>query len=144
MPGIDELNGAGVFYGASPSDARQLSGEDVYIVGGGNSAGQAAMHLSRHAHCVHILVRGPSLADTMSDYLRFMVESDEHHNIKVLTNTEVVECAGEGRLQRLTPARQRPRQDAHRPRRGAVRPDRRSPAHRLAPDLTSRWTSSAT
>jgi len=102
VPGIDELNGAGVFYGASPSEARQFPGEDVYIVGGGNSAGQAAMHLSRHAHCVNILVRGPSLADTMSDYLRFMVESDEHHNINVLTNTEVVGCAGEGRLERLT------------------------------------------
>ena len=84
VPGIDELNGAGVFYGASPSEARQFAGEDVYIVGGGNSAGQAAMHLSRYARCVHILVRGPSLADTMSDYLRYMVESDEHQNIKVL------------------------------------------------------------
>jgi thioredoxin reductase (NADPH) len=102
VPGIDELTGAGVFYGASASEARQFPGEDVYIVGGGNSAGQAAMHLSRHARCVHILVRGASLADTMSDYLRFMIESGEHQNINVLTNTEVVGCLGDGRLERLT------------------------------------------
>jgi thioredoxin reductase (NADPH) len=101
VPGIDELTGLGVFYGASPSEARQFAGEDVYIVGGGNSAGQAAMHLSRYAHCVHIVVRGPSLAATMSDYLRYMVESDEHPNVKVLLNTEVVGCTGRGRLEQL-------------------------------------------
>ncbi|MGH2979486.1 MAG: FAD-dependent oxidoreductase [Solirubrobacterales bacterium] len=101
IPGIDGLTGAGVFYGASPSEARQFAGEDVYIVGGGNSAGQAAMHLSRYAHCVHVVVRGPSLAATMSDYLRHMVESDEHQNVKVLHNTEVVGCVGTGRLERL-------------------------------------------
>ena len=58
IPALDELNGAGVFYGASAVRGASFAGEDVYIVGGGNSAGQAAMHLSRHAHCVHILVRG--------------------------------------------------------------------------------------
>jgi thioredoxin reductase (NADPH) len=74
----------------------------VYIVGGGNSAGQAAMHLSRSARTVTILVRGPTLATTMSDYLRYMVESHEHENIKVLHNTEVAECVGSGRrLERL-------------------------------------------
>jgi thioredoxin reductase (NADPH) len=71
------------------------------MVGGGNSAGQAAMHLSRYAHCVHIVVRGPSLAATMSDYLRYMVESDAHPNIKILHDTEVVGCAGRGRLEQL-------------------------------------------
>jgi thioredoxin reductase (NADPH) len=101
VPGIDELIGAGVFYGASPSEAQQFAGEDVYIVGGGNSAGQAAMHLSRYARAVHIVVRGPSLAATMSDYLRYMVESEEHENINVLHNTAVVECIGTGRLERL-------------------------------------------
>jgi thioredoxin reductase (NADPH) len=101
IPGLDELTGAGVFYGASPSEARQFAGGDVYIVGGGNSAGQAAMHLSRYARRVHIAVRGPSLADTMSEYLRFMVESPEHDNIEVLRTTEVVECIGTGRLEQL-------------------------------------------
>ncbi len=101
VPGLDELTGAGVFYGASPSEARQFAGEDVYIVGGGNSAGQTAMHLSRYAGRVHIVVRGTSLAATMSDYLRYMIESDENNNISVLRNTEVAECVGSGRLQRL-------------------------------------------
>jgi thioredoxin reductase (NADPH) len=99
--GTDELIGRGVFYGASPSEAQQFAGEEVYIVGGGNSAGQAAMHLSRWAQAVHIVVRGPSLAATMSDYLRYMVESEEHENINVIHNTEVVECAGRGRLEQL-------------------------------------------
>jgi thioredoxin reductase (NADPH) len=101
IPGLQELTGVGVFYGASPSEARQFAGEDVYVVGGGNSAGQAAMHLSRYARSVNVLVRGPSLATTMSDYLRHMVESDEHLGINVLHNTEVVECHGSGRLERL-------------------------------------------
>jgi thioredoxin reductase (NADPH) len=101
IPGLEELTGVGVFYGASPSEARQFAGEDVYIVGGGNSAGQAAMHLSRYARSVNVVVRGPSLATTMSDYLRHMVESDEHLGIHVLHNTEVLECHGTGRLQRL-------------------------------------------
>jgi thioredoxin reductase (NADPH) len=101
IPGMDELTGAGVFYGASASEARQFAGQDVYIVGGGNSAGQAAMHLSRYAQSVHILVRGSSLGATMSDYLRYMVESGEHENIHVHRNTEVVECVGTGHLERL-------------------------------------------
>jgi thioredoxin reductase (NADPH) len=101
VPGIDELIGRGVFYGASPSEAQQFAGSDVYIVGGGNSAGQAAMHLSRYARSVTIVVRGPTLATTMSDYLRYMVESSEHEHVRVLPNTEVVECAGSGRLERL-------------------------------------------
>jgi thioredoxin reductase (NADPH) len=101
IPGLEDLTGAGVFYGASPSEARQFAGQDVYIVGGGNSAGQAAMHLSRYASTVYVVVRGPSLAATMSDYLRYMVESDEHPNIKVLHHTEVVRCIGTGRLERL-------------------------------------------
>ena len=100
-PGIDELTGAGVYYGASAAEARQFAGQDVYIVGGGNSAGQAAMHLSRYARKVYIAVRGPTLATTMSEYLRFMVESDEQPNLHVLYNTQVVECSGRGRLEQL-------------------------------------------
>ena len=58
IPTLEALTGAGVFYGASVSEGKALTGEDVYVVGGGNSAGQAAMHLSRHAHRVTLLVRG--------------------------------------------------------------------------------------
>jgi thioredoxin reductase (NADPH) len=101
-PGMDELIGAGVFYGASAAEARQFAGRDVYIVGGGNSAGQAAMHLSRYARHVYIVVRGPTLAHSMSEYLRFMVESEEQTAVEVLYNTEVVECIGTGRLERIT------------------------------------------
>ena len=101
IPGIEELTGAGVYYGASAAEARQFAGQDVYIVGGGNSAGQAAMHLSRYARKVYIVVRGPTLATTMSEYLRFMVESDEQPNVHVLYNTQVVECRGRGRLEEL-------------------------------------------
>jgi thioredoxin reductase (NADPH) len=101
VPGIDELTGAGVYYGASATEARQFAGQDVYIVGGGNSAGQAAMHLSRYARNVYIAVRGPTLATTMSEYLRFMVESDEQPNVHVLYNTQVDECSGRGRLEQL-------------------------------------------
>jgi thioredoxin reductase (NADPH) len=95
-PGLEHLTGAGVFYGASSAEAQMLAGEDVYVVGGGNSAGQAAMHLSRYARHVTILVRGSSLAETMSHYLRD--EIDAADNIEVKTNTEVAEGGGEGRL----------------------------------------------
>ena len=101
IPGIEELTGAGVYYGASAAEARQFAGQDVYIVGGGNSAGQAAMHLSRYARKVYIVVRGSTLATTMSEYLRFMVESAEQPNVDVLYNTQVVECSGRGRLEQL-------------------------------------------
>jgi thioredoxin reductase (NADPH) len=101
IPGITELTGAGVFYGASAAEARQFAGQDVYIVGGGNSAGQAAMHLSRYARHVYIVVRGPTLAATMSEYLRYMVESEEQASISVLPNTKVTECRGRGRLEEL-------------------------------------------
>ena len=77
--GIDSLEalvGSGVFYGASVSESRALAGEDVYVVGGGNSAGQAARHLSRYAKTVTLLVRGSSLAVSMSLYLQREIEAN--------------------------------------------------------------------
>lgn len=100
IPSLDALVGAGVFYGASVSEARALAGEDVYVVGGGNSAGQAAMHLQRYARSVTLLVRGTSLADTMSQYL--LDELDAAPNVHVRTMIEVREGGGDGRLERLT------------------------------------------
>ncbi len=100
QPGLEALTGAGVFYGAAISEAQALAGGDVYVVGGGNSAGQAALHLSRHARQVTIVVRGPSLADSMSQYLRD--EIDATPNADVRLHTEVADGAGEGRLERLT------------------------------------------
>ena len=69
VPGLEKLLGRGLFYGAGVSEAAAMRGRKVFVVGGGNSAGQAAMHLSRWAEQVTILVRGHSLADSMSDYL---------------------------------------------------------------------------
>ena len=69
VPGVDKLTGAGVYYGAAQSEAMYYKGEDIYIVGGANSAGQAAMYFSRYARNVSMLVRGNSLAKGMSQYL---------------------------------------------------------------------------
>ena len=85
--------GRGVYYGASVSDSADCEGEDVYIVGGANSAGQAAMFMSKTAKSVTLLVRGPSLEASMSYYLIQQIE--EKDNIHVRTCTEVVEAIGE-------------------------------------------------
>ena len=98
-PGLTELEGAGVFYGASMSEAQALAGENVYIVGGGNSSGQAALHLARYACTVRILVRGDGLAATMSQYLIDAIDKDP--NVRVRTRTEVVAGLGDGRLEQL-------------------------------------------
>jgi thioredoxin reductase (NADPH) len=97
---LDRLSGAGVFYGASVSDAQSLAGHEVYIVGGGNSAGQAAMHLRRYARRVYLVIRGTSLADSMSQYLRDTIAAHAG-DIEVLLQTQVVGGGGEGRLQHL-------------------------------------------
>jgi thioredoxin reductase (NADPH) len=89
-----------VFYGASGSEAEALSGQHVVVAGGGNSAGQAAVHLSRFAAGVTILVRGASVAATMSDYL--IREIEAHSNIAVRRDCEIVDATGAGRLEGLT------------------------------------------
>jgi thioredoxin reductase (NADPH) len=99
-PGLDELTGSGVYYGASVAEAPGLTGEDVFVVGGGNSAGQAAMHLGRFARHVTMVVRGPSLAATMSRYL--IDEIDAAANVEVMPGTEVAAAAGEGHLEKIT------------------------------------------
>ncbi|WP_275006171.1 FAD-dependent oxidoreductase [Promicromonospora iranensis] len=99
VPGVDDLVGAGVYYGAATSMAREMQDRDVYVVGGGNSAGQAAVHLAKFAGAVTILVRRASLAETMSDYLVREIEATP--NIQVRTRTVVADGGGEGRLQWL-------------------------------------------
>lgn len=93
---LESLEGAGVFYGASASEARALSGRDVFVVGGGNSAGQAAMHLSRFARRVTLLVRGPSLAASMS---RYLIEAIRAAGIDVRLDVEVIDGGGNGHLE---------------------------------------------
>ena len=96
---LEELEGAGVFYGSSPSEARQFTGASVFVVGGANSAGQAAVHLARYARKVTLVVRGQSLSAGMSQYLIDELAGKE--NVEVRLRTEVVDASGEGRLERL-------------------------------------------
>jgi len=96
---LEGLLGRGVFYGSGASEARAVAGEHVYVVGGANSAGSAAIHLARHAGHVTLLVRGPSIVDTMSDYLIRELEGAD--NIDVRVSTEIVDAEGDARLTRL-------------------------------------------
>jgi thioredoxin reductase (NADPH) len=100
VPRIEALVGSGVFYGAAVGESRAMQGRDVFVVGAGNSAGQAALHLARHARSVTVLVRGDSLARSMSSYLVRAIESTS--NVAVRHRTEVVDGAGDGRLERIT------------------------------------------
>jgi thioredoxin reductase (NADPH) len=99
-PGLDELTGRGVYYGSALTEAAACEGQDVYIVGGANSAGQAAVFLARRAKSVTILVRGTSLETSMSYYL--IRQIGDIPNISVRTCIEVVEACGEDHLERLT------------------------------------------
>ena len=100
VKGIEKLTGAGVYYGASMVDALSCKGEDIFMVGGANSAGQAAIHFSKYAKTVTVLVRGDSLNKSMSRYLIHQI--NETPNIHVLLNSKVTEVHGENRLESIT------------------------------------------
>jgi thioredoxin reductase (NADPH) len=100
VKGIEKLTGAGVYYGASMADALSYRGEDVFMVGGANSAGQAAIHFSKYAKTVTLLVRGDSLNKSMSSYLVHQI--NETPNIRVLLNSKVTEVIGENRIEFIT------------------------------------------
>jgi thioredoxin reductase (NADPH) len=97
---LERLVGRGVFYGSGATEARAMAGEPVFVVGGANSAGEAAMYLSRYAAQVTVLVRGSSIRDGMSDYL--VRELEAILNIDIRLNTEIAEARGESRLDGLT------------------------------------------
>lgn len=97
--GIDNFTGAGVYYGAATTEANACKEEDVYIVGGGNSAGQAAMYLSKFAKQVYIVVRKPDLRETMSQYLIDQMAATS--NLRLLGCTEILEVKGTERLSSL-------------------------------------------
>ena len=99
IPGLEAVTGAGVYYGASMSEARGLAGHDVYIVGAGNSAGQAATHLCRFARSVTMVCRGQSLSASMSHYLRDQIAATD--NVSVELRSRVVDGGGESRLEWL-------------------------------------------
>ncbi len=99
-PGMERLRGSGVYYGAAITEALSCQDEDVYVIGGANSAGQAAMHFSQYAKRVRMLVRGAGLAATMSQYLIDQIAA--RPNIEVLAYTEVAEAHGEEQLEEIT------------------------------------------
>ena len=100
VPGADRLTGAGVYYGAAMTEARASAGTDVCVVGAGNSAGQAAMHLSGFAEKVTILARGSSLAQSMSQYL--ITRLEEAPNVCIRTRVEVQAVGGEDHIESIT------------------------------------------
>lgn len=100
VPGMDRLQGAGIYYGGGASEAMACKGEIVYIVGGANSAGQAAMHFSKFADKVVMLVRGKSLAATMSQYLIDQIEQTS--NIQLWANASISEVHGNARLEEVS------------------------------------------
>src|SRR5690606_18113818 len=96
---LEQLEGAGVYYAATEMEARLCSGTEAVVVGGGNSAGQAAMYLSRVAKRVHVLVRGANLAETMSAYLRERLEADPR--ITIHTGSQLKRLDGDDHLVRV-------------------------------------------
>jgi thioredoxin reductase (NADPH) len=99
-PGLDDMTGRGVYYGSTLTEAAACSGQDVYIVGGANSAGQAAVYLAKHAKSVTILCRGAALERSMSYYLIQQIRAID--NIAVRVCTEVIAAEGSDHLERLT------------------------------------------
>jgi thioredoxin reductase (NADPH) len=99
VPALEALNGAGVFYGGPASEAPAMAGQEVYVLGGANSAGQAALHLADYARRVTLVVRAPSLGAGMSHYLARQVEATP--NVEVRLGTEVVDGGGDGSLEVL-------------------------------------------
>jgi thioredoxin reductase (NADPH) len=99
LPGAEHLTGCGIYYGAALVEAASCKDEEVYVVGGANSAGQAALHFAKYARKVTMLVRGPSLVATMSKYL--IDEIERTSNIVVATRTQVVKAEGNGHLEAL-------------------------------------------
>ena len=99
-PGIDRLQGAGVYYGGGSTEALSCKGEIVYVIGGANSAGQAAMNFAKYAERVVIVVRGSSLSSTMSQYLIDQIK--ETPNIQIWPNASVAEVHGETHLEEIS------------------------------------------
>ncbi len=100
VKGVDNFTGAGIYYGAAMTEATACKDKEVYIIGGGNSAGQGAVYLSKFAKSVYIIIRRDSLSYTMSAYLIQQIE--DISNIHVTPDTEVCEAMGDGHLEKLT------------------------------------------
>jgi thioredoxin reductase (NADPH) len=99
VKGVENYTGAGIYYGAATTEATACTGKEVYVIGGGNSAGQAAMHLSKFAKNVYIVIRKDSLVSTMSAYL--ITQIGDTPNIEVIPDTEIIEANGTNCLEEL-------------------------------------------
>ncbi|MCE7737278.1 MAG: FAD-dependent oxidoreductase [Candidatus Heimdallarchaeota archaeon] len=99
VPGIEKLSGSGVYYGASLTEAASYREKEVFVLGGGNSAGQGAMFFSLYASKVHVVIRKPNLEETMSKYLIDRIDAAE--NVDLVADTEITELIGEDRLEQL-------------------------------------------
>jgi thioredoxin reductase (NADPH) len=97
VPGCPEFEGSGVYYAATPNEAQICAGEEVLVVGGGNSAGQGAVFLAGHARTVHLLIRGDDLYKNMSSYLAHRIEQTP--NIRIRKNTTIQRMTGDGHLE---------------------------------------------
>ena len=128
---LDRFVGSGVYYGAARSDAGLAQGNDVFLIGAGNSAGQAAIFFSNHARSVTLLVRGESLAASMSQYLIEQIATKA--NIRVQTRSEVVAAHGDEQLEAIEVIDRRDRHHISTEHDGALHPHRRRCGDRLAP-----------
>lgn len=113
IPALERLRDCGVYYGAAPGEARYVSGQDVFLVGGGNSAGQAALNFSNYANCVTMLVRGDSLGKSMSYYLIEQLQTKS--NIRIETNAQLVDAHGDDCLDAITVSNNLTGETARRP-----------------------------
>lgn len=102
IPSVDRLGGRGVYYGAARGEARSVQGKDIYLIGGGNSAGQAAVAFSSHANSVTLIVRGDALAKSMSHYLTEQLKTKS--NVRVEVRSEVVDAYGDDHLEAIAVA----------------------------------------
>ena len=128
VPKLDDLLGAGVCYGAAISEAAAAEGLRVHVIGGGNSAGQAALHLARYAAHVTVVIRGPSLATTMSDYLRDQLANTANVDVRFNTSSPASKETSNSNASCSTT----PTQARRRSRAAAVRPHRGRTPHRVA------------
>ena len=130
VEGCERFEGRGVYYAATSNEAQLCRGADVVVVGGGNSAGQAAVFLAGHARKVYLVVRGDDLYKNMSSYLARRIEQTP--NIEVLLNTEVRRMHGDGHLAAVEIVNNKTGRGADAADPGAVQLHRRGAAHRLA------------
>ena len=131
VPDLERYEGVGVYYAATQAEAQMCAGDPVLVVGGGNSAGQAAMFLSRHAASCRLLIRGGDLGKSMSRYLVDEIEGREQ--VEVATHGEVVELRGENRSRGRRHPRHPHRRAPRAPSQSPVRLHRCLTPHRLAP-----------